>query len=117
MNNRERGTNEEQLAADFYEAKGYAVLRKNYRKKTGEIDLILRSPENILVFCEVKYRKTRKYGDPSEAVTAAKQARIFRTAQWYLQENRIPANTPMRFDVISITGDSIRLIPNAFGGF
>ena len=71
----------------------------------------------MLVFSEVKYRKTQKYGDPAEAVTAAKQARIYRTAQWYLQERRIPEGTPVRFDVVSITGDDIRLIPNAFGGF
>ena len=116
MNNRERGTTEEQLAADFYEAQGYTVLQKNYRRKTGEIDLIVRS-EKILVFCEVKYRKTLKYGDPAEAVTAEKQARIYRTAQWYLKENRIPLNAPMRFDVVSITGNQIRLIENAFGGF
>ena len=117
MNNRERGTTEERLAADFYEASGYTVLQKNYRRKTGEIDLIVRSPESRLVFCEVKYRKTRKFGDPSEAVTKDKQARIFRTAQWYLKENRIPVNTPMRFDVVSITGNEIRLIENAFGSF
>ena len=117
MNNRERGTTEEQLAADFYEARGYTVLQKNYRRRTGEIDLIVRSPENRLVFCEVKYRKTLKYGDPAEAVTAEKQARIYRTAQWYLKENRIPLDTLMRFDVVSITGNKIRLIENAFGGF
>ena len=105
------------LAASYYEERGYVILEKNYRKKTGEIDLIVRSPENILVFAEVKYRKTVRYGDPAEAVTAAKQARIFRTAQWYLAEHRIPEGKPVRFDVVSIVGKEIRLIQNAFGGF
>lgn len=118
MNNREKGSSYEETAAAFLERQGYRLLEKNYSRKTGEIDLILKDPDEItIVFAEVKYRKRMRNGYPEEAVTAAKQMHIYRTAQWYLAEHRIPETNPCRFDVISILGTEITHIRNAFGGF
>jgi len=116
MNNREKGSRYEDMAASFYEGRGACILERNYRRKTGEIDLIVRE-EGRIVFVEVKYRKEARKGDPSEAVTPSKQLRIYRTARWYLNEKKLPESTPCRFDVISILGTELRHIPNAFGGF
>ena len=117
MNNRAKGSSYEQQAASFFEDMGCEVLEKNYRRKTGEIDLIVRDG-NTYVFAEVKYRKNLRKGYPEAAVTPEKQRRIFRTAQWYLKEHRLlPEGTACRFDVISILDGEIRQIRNAFGGF
>jgi len=68
----------------------------------------------VLVFVEVKYRLNNRYGYPAEAVTAAKQRKIYYTAEYYRYRYRIEEETPCRFDVIEILGDKIRWIKNAF---
>ena len=117
-NNREKGSNFEEEAASFFIEKKYTVLCRNYRTKTGEIDLIVRDPEDgCIVFTEVKYRKRSRRGMPFEAVTPYKRARIYRTAQWYIKENRLGFDRKYRFDVLSILNGEITHIKNAFGGF
>lgn len=116
MNKREKGSCYEDMAASFCEERGFRLLEKNYRRKTGEIDLVLKDG-GYLVFAEVKFRKRSRTGFPEEAVTFGKQQKIIRTAQWYLAEHGLPEDTPCRFDVVSILGDSIELIKDAFGGF
>ena len=116
MNKRETGSRYENLAASFLEEKGFRILEKNYRRKTGEIDLIARDG-SVLVFAEVKYRHGDAYGNPADAVGSVKQHRIRRTAEWYLLEHGISFQSPCRFDVISILDGEIQHIQNAFGGF
>ena len=67
QNRRQIGTEEEALAAEFLEGRGYRIVERNFRCRLGEIDLIARDG-SVLVFIEVKYRKTGAYGDPAEAV-------------------------------------------------
>ncbi len=118
MNNRQKGSRGEDLAASFFESAGYRILERNYRRKTGEIDLILLDPDQrTLVFTEVKARKNLRSGYPEEAVTPYKAVRIRKTAQWYLTENRDRYGSPCRFDVISILDGELKHIKNAFGGF
>ncbi|MCI8269154.1 MAG: YraN family protein [Lachnospiraceae bacterium] len=111
-NKRRTGKKYEEWAADYLRQKGIEILERNYRDRTGEIDLIGRDGE-CLVFIEVKYRRNSRNGEPSEAVTAKKQQHIRRTAQYYLYSHRC-GDTPCRFDVISILGDRIDWILNAF---
>ena len=118
MNNRKTGELYEESAASFLLGKKYRILEKNYRRKTGEIDLIAEGPdEKTVVFVEVKYRKTLRQGYPEEAVTLIKQRKIKRTAEWYLKEKGLYGRVPCRFDVISVTNGEIRHIVNAFGAF
>ena len=118
MNNREKGNVYEEAAASFLISKKCVILERNYRRKTGEIDLIVWETEkSCLVFVEVKYRKSRRAGVPEEAVNPGKQARIRRTAEWYLKERKIANTVRCRFDVVSIENGSIRWIRNAFGAF
>lgn len=112
MNKRNTGKQYESLAAEYLQSQGMVILERNYRDRTGEIDLIGRDGE-FLVFVEVKYRRDLRTGDPAEAVTARKQQRIRRTAQYYLYSHRC-GNVPCRFDVVSILGEEIRWIPDAF---
>lgn len=115
MNNREKGSRCENMAAVYLQKKGYRILEKNYRRRTGEIDLIA-SDGDYLVFVEVKYRKNARKGEPQEAVTRAKQGKILRTAQYYMAEKRIPEDAACRFDVIACFGEELRHWKDAFGG-
>ena len=112
MNRRSYGTEGEQAARDYLAARGAKILEMNYRRPTGEIDIIARAGKTLL-FVEVKRRSSLRYGRPAEAVNAAKQTHILRTAQLYLQENGLE-DAPARFDVIEILPEGIRHIEGAF---
>ena len=112
MNKRGFGAAGEQIARDFLAGKGAKILEMNYRRPTGEIDIIARH-KKVLLFVEVKRRSSLRFGRPSEAVDRAKRGHILRTAALYMQEKRL-GDAPVRFDVIEILPDEIRHIENAF---
>lgn len=112
MNKREIGSAGENAAAIFLEQQGCKVLARNFRRSTGEIDLIVRDGKAI-VFVEVKRRSSMRYGRPAEAVNRTKQARIARTALFYLAENGLD-DAPVRFDVVEVLPDQVRRIRSAF---
>ncbi|HJR44138.1 MAG TPA: YraN family protein [Actinomycetota bacterium] len=97
------GRSGEDIAARSYEREGYCILARNYRRRGGEIDLVA-ARGSTLVVCEVKTRRTDFFGDPAEAVTPLKQARLRRLAAAWLAEN--PRwGSELRFDVVSIVVD------------
>lgn len=114
MNKRQAGTAYEKMAARWLSDQGYQILEQNFYCRQGEIDLIARDGR-YLVFIEVKYRRDLLTGHPAEAVGPYKQRRIIRTALYYRYKNRIPEDQACRFDVISILGDEIEHIKDAFG--
>ena len=82
----------------------------------GEIDIIARK-EGVLVFVEVKTRRSLRFGRPAAAVGWQKQQRIIRAAAWYLQGKQQPP--ACRFDVIEVyctpAGSwSVQQLENAF---
>jgi len=97
------GKQGEDMAADHLLEKGFTIIVRNYRQKTGEIDIIARDNE-CLVFIEVKTRKSSRFGQPFEAVTTKKQAQISRVALHYMSCHKL-LDQPARFDVISILID------------
>jgi putative endonuclease len=107
-----KGKSGEDKAAAFLRKKGYAVIKRNYRAKTGEIDIIAEK-DGTLVFVEVKTRSTDAFGEGYQSVTHTKQDKIIRTAEFYLMENNM--EKLCRFDVISIDNSEITHIINAFG--
>lgn len=119
MNKRKTGDNYEQMAVHYMETEGYEIVERNYRCRFGEIDIVARDHEGrrvTLVFAEVKYRSSLKFGSPFEAVDIKKQRIINRTAEYYMKERNIDININIRFDVVGILGGEIRLIKNAFEG-
>ena len=112
MNRRSIGAQGEADARAFLLQKGAKILEANYRRPTGEIDIIARLGKTLL-FVEVKRRSSTRYGRPAEAVDRTKQTHILRTAALYLQEKRL-GDAPVRFDVVEIMPDGIRHIENAF---
>lgn len=112
-NKRKVGARYEDLAADYLTKQGYEIVERNYRDRQGEIDIIAREGR-YLVFVEVKYRRDTKSGYPEEAVYGQKQQRIRHTASYYLYRHGHGEETPCRFDVVSIAGEEISLIRDAF---
>ncbi len=107
----------ENLAVTYLKKNGYNIIKRNYRQKTGEIDIIARDSEN-LIFVEVKTRKSLRFGKPFEAVTPKKQAQISRVALDYITRNKL-SDQAIRFDVISIVmiqdgKPEIEHLPNCF---
>ena len=94
---------------------GFRILLRGYRTRWGEIDLIARDGD-ILVFVEVK---TRRQGEPAEAVTAEKQRRLTLAALRLLKEHGL-LEQRCRFDVVAIVwpedgrAPAIEHIRNAF---
>ena len=113
MNTRAEGAAWEKRAAEYLAARGMKIRERNFRCRQGEIDLIGRDGR-YLVFFEVKYRKTARNGIPAEAVGYVKQQRIRYTAQFYLYSRHYQEDMPCRFDVVSILGDQISWIRDAF---
>jgi putative endonuclease len=77
----------ERAVAEWYEARGFEVLARNWRSRTGEIDLVVRVGD-LVVMCEVKTRSSDRFGSPLEAVTATKARRIRRIAAEWLAASR-----------------------------
>jgi putative endonuclease len=113
-----RGTGDEgeHLAQEFLRTKGMDIVTTNYQYEHGEIDIIARDGE-VLVFCEVKLRKSDTYGPPEYAITPRKQAQIKKIAEAYLYEFSI-RDQICRFDVVAISmiddKPEIRHYKNAF---
>ena len=102
-----RGAVAETLAARFLIARGLAIVRRNYRCRGGEIDLIARDGET-LVFVEVRLRRNRAFGDAAESITVAKRRRLRLAAGHYLAG--LAREPPCRFDAIlldALTAESI----------
>lgn len=111
---REIGTYYEREAANYMEKQGYTIIKRNYRTPYGEIDFIAKKP-NLLVFCEVKFRSSEKYGTALEAVTLKKQQRILKSARYFCNWYCGSKEFTCRFDVIGIDAkNQICHIENAF---
>jgi putative endonuclease len=105
----------EELACGYLLQQGLRLLRRNYRCRRGEIDLILQDTDT-LVFVEVRYRRQGRFGSAAESVDWHKQARLTACARHYLQARPQAARAACRFDVVAIDGPdhTINWIRNAF---
>jgi putative endonuclease len=110
------GKTGEDLACRELERRGYSIIARRYRVRSGELDIIARDGPT-LVFIEVKARDGRSFGDAAEAVIARKRRRIVRLAVDYVMRQHL-ANVPCRFDVVSIQFEAgepaVEIFQNAF---
>jgi putative endonuclease len=91
------GAEAETLAATFLVERGLTIVERNWRRRCGELDLIARDGDTV-VFVEVRLRRRADFGGAGASITAAKQARLVKTAGLYLARfSRAPA---CRFDAI-----------------
>lgn len=112
-NKRQLGKEKEELACKYLQELGYNIVTTNFFSQAGEIDIVA-GDGKYLCFIEVKYRMGSMSGAAAEAVSAAKQRSICRTSDFYRARYRIPEDRPIRYDVVAIDKDEIRLIKNAF---
>lgn len=111
-NKRILGTKYELMAIAYLQDKHYLILEHSYRCRLGEIDIIAKQGEYI-IFVEVKYRKSKDFGYPREAVNFKKKQHIVKTAMYYLK-TKVGYEVPMRFDVIEILENQITHLEAAF---
>jgi putative endonuclease len=90
----------ERVAARHLVEQGMVVLDRNWRCDAGEIDLVLREGD-VLVVCEVKTRSSVSCGTPQEAVTPAKLARLRRLAACWMSEHDVHPRD-VRLDLVAV---------------
>jgi putative endonuclease len=108
------GAAAEKLAASYLQQNGLVLLESNFSCRFGEIDLILQDA-GVIVFAEVRLRTHSSFGGAAASITPAKQARIVKAAQIYLQQ--LHRQPQCRFDVLLLHGldvQQIEWIRNAF---
>ncbi len=97
----------ETLACKYLRQRGYQILKRRFRCREGEVDIVARDRKHqILVFFEVKTRTQNAFGQPQEAVDFFKQRKLIRVAQRYLRQ--YSREQEFRIDVISIFLDFTR---------
>ena len=92
----------ENIAADFLRAKGLEILERNYLRRLGELDIVARDGD-VLVVAEVRTRASNRYGGAAASVDPRKQQRIIRAASQLLQQRKDLARLRVRFDVIVVS--------------
>lgn len=112
------GEHSENLACHHLEAQGMRLLRRNFRCKCGEIDLIMQHGD-MIVFVEVRTRKHSRFGSAAESVNRPKQRKLINAAHYFIQHHDPQLRYGYRFDVIAIQGEpgnnpDIQWISSAF---
>jgi len=116
---RQTGILGERLAGEFLREHGYRIIETNYRCPEGEIDIVARHGD-VLVFVEVRTKRSRQFGSPEESITLAKQEKLRTVAARYREAHEdLPES--WRIDVVAIElgrggqPGRIDLIENAVG--
>lgn len=108
------GESGEAAALAFLEQRGLTLIARNVSSVLGEIDLIMRDA-NVVVFVEVRVRRTIAYGGAAASVTPAKQARLRRQSLAWLKQRFGDHHWPAcRFDVLAIDAGRPDWIRDAF---
>lgn len=115
--NNPKGQKFEELALYFLHRQGLTLIARNFRCRSGEIDLIMRDA-NYLVFIEVRYRASRSHGGAAASVTGNKQRKLWRSAQTFLLLQGLnESHQACRFDVVAFDGsDACQWYKNAIQG-
>jgi putative endonuclease len=99
----QRGIAAETLAAEYLSARGLQVLARNVRCRGGELDLLCRDGE-VLVVVEVRQRSRHDYGGALASVTWRKRRKIIRATRYLLETTPQWRNALLRFDVVGVQG-------------
>lgn len=90
----------ENIIADYITKLGYKVVERNFACNQGEIDIIAKDKEELLVI-EVKTRTDISYGEASEAVTDTKKRHLINSIKYYIYKQKLE-NQPIRIDVAEV---------------
>ena len=104
----------EAQARRWLEGKGLRFIAANVHGRGGEIDLIMKDGQ-VIVFIEVRFRQSSRFGGAAASVTLAKQHKLLQTAHlWLARHNGSFDTVDCRFDVLAFTGNEIEWLQNAF---
>ena len=112
------GAEGERAAKTFLLGEGFRILHENYSTPLGEIDLIAQEGD-VVVFVEVKARRSLEFGPPQSSITLTKQRQIVKAAALFLERKGL-VEAASRFDVVAVTfkgkeRPEVLLIRDAFG--
>ena len=115
LSRKQTGDAWELKARRWLEGKGLRFVAANVRGRGGEIDQIMKDGQTI-VFVEVRFRQSSRFGGAAASVTLAKQQKLLQTAHlWLASHNGSFDTVDCRFDVVAFTGNAIDWLKNAFG--
>lgn len=97
------GAGAEARALLFLEGQGLKLIARNWRCKAGELDLVMRDGDTVVV-AEVRSRSRADYGTAAETVDGRKQAKLVRATRLWLARQPQFADAPLRFDVVTLDG-------------
>jgi putative endonuclease len=100
---RQRGTQAEQLAADYLKARGIEIVARNFTCRAGELDLVCLDHE-VVAIIEVRQRCSQEFGGALQSVSWRKQRNIIRATRYFLQRQADWQGRALRFDVFAVQG-------------
>lgn len=104
----------EDAACTWLQAQGLRLIDRNVRARVGELDLIMRDGETVVVV-EVRSRTRSAHGTAAESVTVHKQQRLIGATRYWLSQHPQYADQAIRFDVLAVDGEhSMQWIQGAF---
>lgn len=106
----------EERACDYLKSQGAKIIQRNFRRRGGEIDLIVLSDE-CLVFVEVRFRTSKTFATAALSVDYRKQQKLIRTAAQFVASHPRYAQKVMRFDVIAIHASDVHPIEHIRDAF
>src|SRR3954465_7107688 len=106
MDRRQTGSLAENSAAAFLESQGFTIVARNFQRRVGEIDVVARAGE-LLVVAEVRTRASDQFGGAAASVSRGKQRRVAATAALFLQQRPDLRGCRVRFDVLILRNGSI----------
>lgn len=113
MDRRQTGSLAENSACAFLEAQGFAIVSRNFLRRLGELDVVARAGD-LLIVVEVRTRASEQFGGAAASVGRPKQRRIAATAALFLQRHREHRHCRVRFDVIVVKNGAIEWLKHAF---
>lgn len=113
MDRQQIGQAAEDAAVVFLESQGLEILYRNFRRRAGELDIVARHGDELIIV-EVRKRSSEKFGGAAASVDFRKQAKLRRAAALLLQQRKDLAALRVRFDVVAIGPAGIEWIKHAF---
>ena len=102
-----KGSEAENLACAYLEARGLTLLAANYRCRYGELDLVMRDGAHLVVV-EVRSRRSNRHGAPEASITSRKRRCLMRAAQCFIRDNPQFNGMMLRFDVVGVLKEAGR---------
>jgi putative endonuclease len=113
MDRRQTGSLAENSAAAFLESQGFTIVTRNFLRRVGELDVVARSGD-LLIVAEVRTRASDRYGGAAASIGWSKQRRIVATTGLLLQRHPELRTCKVRFDVIIVRDGAIEWLKHAF---